>query len=160
MMRPHVDAGVLRAIAPDDLTYPMAPAVEAVRLGLMRCTPEDVRAACLGRAHASGQPVSRVVALAYALGRVGDPRAAAALTALTRSGGRYTRAFATRGLGHAKAAASVPVLMAIAEDVARQPLVALEAVRALSGPGGPRRRPGARPRAAAGRRSIPHSGSR
>ncbi len=133
MMRPHVDAGVLRPIGPDDLTYPMAPAVEAVRLGVYALTRlktyEPLASVVLD---GSGQPVSQWWPIAYALGRVGDPRAAAALTALTRSGGVYSRAFATRGLGYAKAIDSVAVLTALAEDVARQPLVAVEAVRALS----------------------------
>ena len=49
MMRPHVDAGVLRPIGPDDLTYPMAPAVEAVRLGVYALTRlKTYRAARLG----------------------------------------------------------------------------------------------------------------
>ena len=133
MMRPHVEAGVLRAITPDDLTYPMAPGVEAVRLGLYALarlkTFEPLASVALD---GGGKPVSEWWPLAYALGRVEDGRAAAALTALTRSSGVYTRAFAARGLGHAKATASAPVLMPLAEDVARQPLVALEAVRALA----------------------------
>ena len=133
MMRPHVDAGVLRAIAPDDLTFPLAPEVEAVRLGLYafaRLKAYDALASIV--LTPDGQPVSEWWPVAYALGRAEDPRAAAALTVLTRSGGTYTRAFAARGLGQVKASASVPVLLPLAEDVARQPLVALEAVRALA----------------------------
>jgi HEAT repeat protein/cyclophilin family peptidyl-prolyl cis-trans isomerase len=133
MMRPHVGAGALRAIAPDDLTYPLAPEVEAVRLGVYafaRLKAYDALASIV--LTPEGQPVSEWWPVAYALGRTEDPRAAAALTALTRSGGTYTRAFAARGLGHVKASAAVPVLLPLAEDVARQPLVALEAVRALA----------------------------
>jgi HEAT repeat protein len=133
MMAPHVAAGALRGLTPDDLTYPMAPPIEAVRLGLYALARlksyEPLASVALD---AGGQPVSEWWPLAYALGRVEDPRAAGALTALTRSGGNYTRAFAARGLGHAKATASAPVLLPLAEDVARQPLVALEAVRALA----------------------------
>ena len=34
MVQAHVQAGALAGIEPDDLTYPLAPPVEAVRLGL------------------------------------------------------------------------------------------------------------------------------
>ena len=133
MMRPHVDAGVLRAITPDELTYPLAPEAEAVRLGLYafaRLKAYDALASIV--LTPDGRPVSEWWPVAYALGRAEDPRAAAALTALTRSAGMYSRAFAARGLGQVKASSSEPVLLPLAEDVARQPLVALEAVRALA----------------------------
>jgi HEAT repeat protein/cyclophilin family peptidyl-prolyl cis-trans isomerase len=133
MMRIHIDAGALRAIAPDDLTYPLGPPVEAVRLGLYalaRLKAYD-ELASVGL-DARGQPISEWWPVAYALGRAEDPRAAAALVALTRSAGLYTRAFAARGLGYVKAADAAGVLLPLAEDIARQPFVALEAVRALA----------------------------
>jgi cyclophilin family peptidyl-prolyl cis-trans isomerase/HEAT repeat protein len=133
MMRPHLDAGALRAIAPDDLTYPLAPPVEAVRLGLYALARLKAYDALASVAlDAGGQPVSEWWPVAYALGRAEDSRAAAALVTLTRSAGLYTRAFAARGLGYAKAADSAGVLLPLAEDVVRQPFVALEAVRALA----------------------------
>ena len=85
MMRPHVDGGVLRAIAPDDPTYPLAPPVEAVRLGLYalaRLKAYDALASVV--LDAGGRPVSEWWPVAYALGRSEDARAAGALVTLTR----------------------------------------------------------------------------
>ena len=82
---------------------------------------------------AEGQPVSEWWPLAYALGRAEDPRAAAALTALTRSGGDvHARVRGARAGPRESLSGSYRVLLPLAEDVARQPLVALEAVRALA----------------------------
>jgi len=132
MMRPHVDAGILRAITPDDLTYPMSPEIEAVRLGayaLARLKAYEALASVV--LDGAGQPVTEWWPIAYALGRSDDPRAAQALMVLTRSAGLYTRAFAARGLGRVKAVEAVPALVPLIEDLARQPLVALEAIRAV-----------------------------
>ena len=103
MVRPHVDAGVLRRLAPDDLTYPLAPAVEAVRLGLYALTrlktyeplASVVLDAAGSRCRSGGRSPTRSAAS-------GIPEPRPALTALTRSGGVYTRAFAARGLGSCK----------------------------------------------------------
>ena len=79
MSRPGRSSGV----QPDDLTSPLAPPVEAVRLGLFALARlavyEPIAAAVLG---ADGQPVSRWWPIAYALQRVGDARAAPALLSL------------------------------------------------------------------------------
>src|SRR5215208_863236 len=76
MVRTHVAAGALAAIDAGDLGYPLAPAVEAVRLGLYALVRlgsfEALAAAALD---ASGQPVSRWWPVAFALQRAADARA-------------------------------------------------------------------------------------
>ena len=97
----YVAAGALTGVTADDLTYPMRPGAEAVRLALYalaRLKAFDGVASRVARWRR--QPVTAWWPVAYALRRVEDPRAVPALMAL--SGGRWsctTRAFAARGLG-------------------------------------------------------------
>jgi cyclophilin family peptidyl-prolyl cis-trans isomerase/HEAT repeat protein len=132
MAQPYVQSGVLTALAPDDITYPMSPEIEAVRLAiyaLARLKAYDALASVvLG---ASGEPVSHWWPIAYALRRVEDPRAARPLLALFEGTGVYTRAFAARGLGAAKSPIGHEQLIAAAADLARDPSVGVEAVRSL-----------------------------
>ena len=102
MVRAHVAAGALRPIAADTMDHPLSPQVEAARLGLYalaRLGNYDALAAAV--IDERGAPVSAWWPVAYALQRVGDPRAAPALTTLLTQG-RYTASFAIRGLAAAK----------------------------------------------------------
>src|SRR5687768_728161 len=104
MVRRHVQGGVLANLEPDDLTFPMPPAVEAVRLGLYaltRLTSYDALAAAV--LDDKGQVVSRWWPIAYALQRTGDARAQPVLLTLVNTPGRYTASFAIRGLTSMKA---------------------------------------------------------
>jgi HEAT repeat protein/cyclophilin family peptidyl-prolyl cis-trans isomerase len=133
MVAGHVRAGVLSGIGPDELSYPLSPEAEAVRLGLyalVRLKSFDALYAA-GIIDAQHQPVSRWWPVAFACARIGDPRATPALRALVQGHGRYTRAFAARGLGAAKDKAAMDVLLPLVTDVAREPAPAVEAVRAL-----------------------------
>jgi cyclophilin family peptidyl-prolyl cis-trans isomerase/HEAT repeat protein len=133
MASTYVNAGVLRGQTPDDLTYPLSAEVEAVRLAiyaLARLKAYDALASVV--LDRSGQPVTRWWPVAYALRRVDDPRGAAPLMALLRGEGLYTRAFAARGLGALKATSAIDALLPIAADIAREPIVGVEAVRALA----------------------------
>ena len=133
MVQAHVRAGVLQGIEPDDLQYPLAPAVEATRLGLYALVRlgsyEAVAAAVLD---AGGEPISRWWPLAYALGRVNDPRAAVPLQRLLDTPGRYTAAFAARGLGAVKATAAAPALRQIVEQHTAPAAVVVQSLRALA----------------------------
>ena len=133
MVQAHVKAGVLASIEPDDLSYPLSPAVEAARLGLYALVRlgsyEALAAAALD---GGGQPVSRWWPVAYALQRINDPRAAPALTTLAGTPGRYTASFAVRGLAAAKAAQALPMLRQIVEQRRAPAAVVLQAVRALA----------------------------
>ena len=103
-------AGRIASMAPDtdaDATAgnvsPVEPPADAFRLALYALVRlkayEPLSAAVTG---ADGQPVGRWWPIAYALQRIEDPRAGAALLELARGPGRYTIAFAARGLGSIK----------------------------------------------------------
>ena len=100
MVAAHVNGGALNGINPDDMGYPKASGVEAVRLGayaLVRLGSYDgLAGALLDR---EGRPRSRWWPVAFAFQRVNDPRAAAVLLDLFNGEGQLTRAFAARGLG-------------------------------------------------------------
>jgi cyclophilin family peptidyl-prolyl cis-trans isomerase/HEAT repeat protein len=133
MVRTHVAGGALQGIAADDLGYPLAPPAEAVRLGLYALVRigiyEPLAAAALD---ASGQPVSAWWPVAYAIQRLGDPKGAPALVTLLGTDGRYTAAFAARGLGVMKATSSAHLLRGIIQERRRDPAIVIEAIRALA----------------------------
>jgi HEAT repeat protein/cyclophilin family peptidyl-prolyl cis-trans isomerase len=136
IVRRNAANGAVAAIEPDDLSYPLAPAVEAVRLGLYALVRlgsyEALAAAALD---AGGQPISRWWPVAYALQRLGDPRAVPVLLTLVNTPGRYTAAFAVRGLGTMKAAHAAPTLRGIVEQRRAHPAVIVQAIRALAAMG-------------------------
>jgi cyclophilin family peptidyl-prolyl cis-trans isomerase/HEAT repeat protein len=127
-----VKAGAWNGIEPDDLTYPQAPAAEAARLSLYALTRlgsyDQLAASVLG---ASGQPVARWWPVAYALQRVNDARATPALLTLAGTPGRYTAAFALKGLAAQKAAAARPLFRQILEQRNRPAAILVQAMRGL-----------------------------
>ncbi len=133
MVAGHVKAGVLAGLEPDDLTYPLSPAVEAVRLGvyaLVRLNAYEALAAAV--LDPAGQPVTRWWPVAFALQRLGDARASAALLTLATTPGRYTASFAVRGLAALKVPQASGVLRAIVEGAQADPAVVVHAVRGLA----------------------------
>jgi len=135
MVQAHVRSGVLKGVMPDDLGYPLSPQIEATRLGLYALTRLQDYDALAAAVLANGQPVSAWWPIAYALQRVGDPRAASALTALLSTPGRYTAAFAARGLGLAKATQAAPALRQIVSERRAPSGVVVQAIRALAAMG-------------------------
>ena len=135
MVQAHIRSGVLKGVMPDDLGYPLSPQIEATRLGLYALTRLQDYDALAAAVLANGQPVSTWWPIAYALQRVGDPRAASALTALLSTPGRYTAAFAARGLGLAKAMAAAPALRQIVSERRVPSGVVVQAIRALAAMG-------------------------
>ena len=132
IVRRQIAAGALNGIDPDDLTYPLPAPAEAARLAiytLVRLGSYDALAAAV--LDASGQPVSRWWPVAYALGRINDPRAAPVLLALLNTPGRYTAAFSARGLAGLKAPQAAAVLRQIVEARKAHPAVVIQAVRGL-----------------------------
>ena len=133
MVRTRIAAGALAGIEPDDLRYPLAPPVEAVRLGLYALVRlgsyEALAAAALD---AGGQPVSRWWPVAYALQRAADARAVPALLALLNTPGRYTAAFAVRGLVTTKAAQAAATIRPIVEQRRGDAAVLVQAIRAVA----------------------------
>jgi cyclophilin family peptidyl-prolyl cis-trans isomerase/HEAT repeat protein len=125
------------AMPPDDETRPAAPEAEAFKLGVFALVRlrafEPLAAAVLE----GGQPVSNWWPIAYALQRVEDSRAAPALQQLLGTNGRYTRAFAARGLGNLKDASAVPALLALLQPGAKSGVeVSVAAIRAVAQVGG------------------------
>src|SRR5262249_49665762 len=128
-----IQGGALTNVAPDDLAWPLAPQVEAVRLGLYalaRLGSFDALASAV--LDAAGNPVSTWWPVAYALGRVGDPRAAQPLLALLPAPGGFTVAFAARGLGTLKAQTAAARLREIVGARRRDPAIVVQPVRALA----------------------------
>jgi cyclophilin family peptidyl-prolyl cis-trans isomerase/HEAT repeat protein len=133
MIQSHIRAGALKAVTPDEVTYPLAPPAEAVRLGLYalaRLSAYEALAAAV--LDGSGQPVSTWWPVAYALQRVGDARAAPALIALINTPGRFTASFAVKGVGSTKAVQGAPALRQIVEQGQHSPAVVIQAVRSLA----------------------------
>ncbi len=133
----HARTPAIAALQPDD-ERPGSPEADAFRLALYALVRlrayEPLAAAVLDQ---DGRPLSAWWPVAYALQRVENPRAAPALRALLATPGRYTAAFAARGLGTAKDAAAVPALGGLL-DPARHPLgLVVAAVRALGQIGEP-----------------------
>jgi cyclophilin family peptidyl-prolyl cis-trans isomerase/HEAT repeat protein len=133
MVRTYVAAGALTGIDPDDVSYPLAPQVEAVRLGLYAITRlGSFDALWAAAADQSGQLASRWWPIAYAFGRINDQRSAPILVSLMGTPGRYTAAFAIRGLGGAKATQALPAVRQIVAERRADPAVIVQAVRALA----------------------------
>jgi cyclophilin family peptidyl-prolyl cis-trans isomerase/HEAT repeat protein len=136
MVQTHVRAGVLANISPDEVTYPMSAQVEAARLGLYALVRlGDFTALASAALDAQGQPVSRWWPVAFALQRAADPKAAPALATLLSTEGRFTAAFAARGLGGMKATQSGAPLSAIIRERRRDPAVIVQAIRAVAAMG-------------------------
>jgi HEAT repeat protein/cyclophilin family peptidyl-prolyl cis-trans isomerase len=131
-----VRSGAMGRVAPEEVGWPLEPSVEAFRLGvyaLARLNAFDAAAGVL--IGANGQAVVQWWPVAYALARMPDTRAAAALTAFVRGGGQQARLFGARGLGALKDPASVDVLVPFAEAWRKDVPTAIAAVRALAGMG-------------------------
>ena len=117
---------------PHDQSTPLSPSAEAFRLGLFALTrlkAYDALASVV--IDAEGEPRLRWWPVAYALSRVGDPRAAPALLTLARAGGSLSRGFAARGLGSLKDQGSVGTLLLMAQGWQDDPRSAVSAIRAL-----------------------------
>jgi cyclophilin family peptidyl-prolyl cis-trans isomerase/HEAT repeat protein len=132
MVAEYARSAVIKAIQPDDEAAD-APEAEAFKLGVFALVRlrafEPLSAALLE----GGRPVTHWWPVAYAFQRVNDPRAAAPLLELLRGPGRYTRAFAARGLGGVREASMVKPLQDLLDPSAKSGLeVTVSAIRALA----------------------------
>ena len=138
MVAGYIQQGAVASIGPDDEQWPKTAEADAVRLGVFALVRqkawEPLASAVLD---SSGRPVSGWWPIAYALQRIGDPRAVPALQQLLNGPGRYTRAFAARGLGALKHAASVPALVTLLQQSTSDPAMAFTAIHALGQIGAP-----------------------
>jgi cyclophilin family peptidyl-prolyl cis-trans isomerase/HEAT repeat protein len=137
MVSALVAGGAIRSMPPDEEQWPKSPESDAVRLGLFalaRLKAYEPLAAAVQ--DASGQ-VSGWWPVAFALSRIDDRRALPLLQRLAQTPGRYTRAFAARGLGALKDPASVPLLRTMLEQAKADPAVSFSIVHALGQIGAP-----------------------
>jgi cyclophilin family peptidyl-prolyl cis-trans isomerase/HEAT repeat protein len=133
MMAVHVNAGALNEVRPDELDFPLSPAVEAVRLGLyalVRLGAYDTLASTV--LDGTGQPRNKWWPIAYALQRIGDPRAATPLIALSQSDGQFTRAFAVRGLAATKDQRVPNILFGLIGNAKETNAVRIQAIRGVA----------------------------
>jgi HEAT repeat protein/cyclophilin family peptidyl-prolyl cis-trans isomerase len=133
MITEHVNAGALTGLNADDMAWPKAAPVDAVRLGafaLVRLGSYDGLASAL--LAADGRPRSRWWPIAYAFQRVNDPRAAPVLLALFTGEGQLTRAFAARGLAASKDQRAAAPLLAAVEDASAPLAVRIQSVRGIA----------------------------
>ena len=132
MAAAHVRSGVLAQIGPDEMGYPLDPAVEAFRLGIYALVRLNAYAPLAGAVlDSSGRSRVRWWPVAYALQRIGDKRGYQALLDLARGQGSCVRAFAARGLGVLKDRAAVDTLVPLVQAWQADPRAALAAARAL-----------------------------
>ena len=132
-------SAAVASLQPDDESWPATPEADAFRLGLVALVRlrayEPLAAAVLDP---SGRPVTSWWPVAFALQRIDDQRAAPALRQLLSAPGRYTPAFAARGLGALKDPAAADVLVPILDPSSRAvPEVLIAAIRAVAAIGAP-----------------------
>ena len=133
LLQRHITAAF--DLDPEDLSYPLAPEVEAFRLGLFALGElRDYEALAAAVLQDDGQPILWWWPVAYALQRTGDARALDALITLARVQGSVGVAFAAQGLGALGAADSQAVVDALVELLDRErrdTRVVATAIRAL-----------------------------
>ena len=131
-----VQSGALGALPPADEDARRDTPAAAFRLALSALVRlkafEPLRSAVLD---AAGAPLVRWWPVAFALQRIGNPGALAALRVLARDAQPYTQAFAVKGLGELKDRASLAMLLPLVGSAQKN--VAIEAVRALGKIGDP-----------------------
>ena len=116
--------------APDDERGGL-PEAEAFKLALFALVRLGVWEPLASAVLEGDRPVSRWWPVAYALQRINEPRAAAALRQLVAGPGKYTVAFAARGLGGSKDRANAALLLPLLDG--NRPLeVRISAMRAMA----------------------------
>jgi cyclophilin family peptidyl-prolyl cis-trans isomerase/HEAT repeat protein len=142
MTAPLGRSAAVIAMTPDDERSPAPPEAEAFKLGLFALVRlrayEPLATAALD---GSGGPVSTWWPVAYALQRNGDARAASALRQLLTVKGRYTPAFAARGLGRIKDPTAAKDLLPLLEPTTQPREVVASAIAAVREVGVPQAGP-------------------
>jgi cyclophilin family peptidyl-prolyl cis-trans isomerase/HEAT repeat protein len=137
MVSAAITQGAIASMGPDDEQWSKSPEADAVRLGLFALVRQKGYEPLAAAVQDPSGRISGWWPVAYALQRSNDPRAIPALRQLAETPGRYTRAFAARGLGALKDAASAPLLRKMLEQAKGDPLVTPSVIRALGQAGAP-----------------------
>ena len=133
MVAEYARSAAVKSIQPDDETTPAAPEAEAFKLGVFALVRLRAFEPLAGAVLDGGRPVTNWWPVAYAFQRIDDRRAAAPLLELLRAPGRYTRAFAARGLGGLREASVVKPLQDLLDPSAKSGLeVTVAAIGALA----------------------------
>jgi cyclophilin family peptidyl-prolyl cis-trans isomerase/HEAT repeat protein len=117
----------------DDESWPAPAEADAFRLALgalVRLHAYEPLAAAV--TDGNGTPVTTWWPVAYALQRIADPKASAALKHLLSTPGKYTVAFAANGLGGIKDRTAVDGLLALLGSDRTPPEVVVSTIRALA----------------------------
>ena len=131
MAAEYARSAAVSAMTPDDERWPAEPEAEAFKLGIFALVRLKAYEPLAAAVVDNGRPVSTWWPVAYALQRIEDPRAAPVLRLLTQVKGRYTPAFAARGLGAAKDASAAESLLPLIDATAQPREVVASAIRAL-----------------------------
>ncbi|HEY2431549.1 MAG TPA: HEAT repeat domain-containing protein [Vicinamibacterales bacterium] len=110
MVGAYVKSGAIANLAPDEEKFGVSPEADAVRLGVFALVRQKGFEPLVAAVQDGGGRVQGWWPFAYALRRINDPRAIPLLRQLAATPGRYTRAFAVRGLGALKDTNSIPLL--------------------------------------------------
>jgi cyclophilin family peptidyl-prolyl cis-trans isomerase/HEAT repeat protein len=137
MVGAYIRSGAIASIAPDDETWGVSPEADAIRLGVFALVRQKGYEPLAAAIQDGSGRVSGWWPFAYALRRVNDPRAIPLLRQLAATPGRYTRAFAARGLGALKDTASVPLLKTMLERANGDVAIMVSAIGALGQIGSP-----------------------
>jgi cyclophilin family peptidyl-prolyl cis-trans isomerase/HEAT repeat protein len=137
MVSATIKQGAIASMAPDDDTWGKSAEADAVRLGLFALVRQKGYEPLAAAVQDPSGRISTWWPVAYALQRTNDRRAIPALRELAKSPGRYTRAFAARGLGALKDAGSVPLLQSMLDQAKDDAAVSYPVVHALGQIGAP-----------------------
>ncbi len=139
MVSEYARTSAVSLLQGDDESWPAAAEAEAFRLGIYALvrlgTYEPLASAVLDSA---GSRVTTWWPVAYALGRIEDKRAAPALLKMLNGPGKYSPAFAARGLGMLKDTSAVNALIGVMGTPAAPLEVQVSVIRALGTIGDPR----------------------
>jgi cyclophilin family peptidyl-prolyl cis-trans isomerase/HEAT repeat protein len=127
----YVTNPAVTSMGPDDETWPAAPEAEAFKLTLFALVRLGAYEPLASVVISGDRSVSNWWPVAFALQRINDPRAAPALKQLAQGTGKYSVAFAARGLGTAKDQSAVPLLLSLLDP--KRPIeVIVSAARAVA----------------------------
>jgi cyclophilin family peptidyl-prolyl cis-trans isomerase len=122
--------------SPDEEGWPAEPEADAFKLAIFALVRLEAYEPLTAAVVSGDTPVTAWWPVAYALQRIGDPRALPALRTLAAGTGTYSVAFAARGIGAAKNPAAAEVLLPLLD--AKRPIeVQVSAARAAAQLGAP-----------------------
>ena len=127
----YVRHPAVAAMKPDDEVSPAAPEAEAFKLAIFALVRLGAWDALSSAVIDSGRPVTQWWPVAYAVQRINNPGAQMVLRQLASGPGKYTVAFALRGLERLKDPTAGPVVVRLLDG--KQPLeVTVAAIRAAA----------------------------